>query len=199
MDTKTSLPTRLAAALHAFPRRSLAAVLLFVALAGVIGGPIAGAMQSDGGFTPADSDSARAVERIEAATGQQPTAGILLLVDTPGGDQAGVDEALAALADIDGVAAAAPGGAAADGTSALVVGTLDAAVDEEAVAEDVVEELDGVDGCHRRRPGGGRAPARRPGRGGPEPRGAAGAAGPGAAVDPDLRRPRRGACRWWSA
>lgn len=146
MDLKTSLPGRLVAALHAFPRRSLAAVLLFVALAGVIGGPVAGAMQSDGGFTPADSDSARAVERIEAATGQQPTAGILLLVDTPGGDQAGVEEALATLADIDGVVTAAPGGTAADGTSALVVGSLDASVDEEAVAEDVVAEFDGVAG-----------------------------------------------------
>lgn len=146
MKTNPTLTGRLVAVLSSFPRRSLAAVLLFVALAGVVGGPVAGAMQTEGGFAPADSDSARAVERIEDATGRQAGAGILLLVATPGGDTAGVDAALAELADVDGIVAAAPGGTAADGATALVTGTIESGVSDEAVAEAVVEAFHDVDG-----------------------------------------------------
>ncbi|GAA5105493.1 MMPL family transporter [Alloalcanivorax gelatiniphagus] len=141
MDTTPTLTRRIITVLHAFPRRSLAAVLLFVALAGVVGGPVAGALESDGGFAPTDSDSTLALERIEDATGLQANAGVLLLVDTPGGDDSGVAEAAAALAAIDGVASAVPAGVAEDGATALVAGTLDADVEEEAVAQQVVEEL----------------------------------------------------------
>ena len=119
--------------LHAFPRRSLAAVLLFVALAGVIGGPVAGALDSGDGFAPADSDSVRAVERIEAATGQQPSPGIVLLVDP-----AQTDDAAAELTAVPGIAGVAPGGTASDGSSTIVLGTVEAGVDDEAVAEDVL-------------------------------------------------------------
>ncbi|GAA5154985.1 MMPL family transporter [Nocardioides marinquilinus] len=144
IPSRPSPAARVVATLAAFPRRSLAAVLLFVALAGVIGGPVAGAMVSDGGFAPAASDSARAVERIEAATGQQPTAGILLLVDTPGGTT--VDEAVATLAGVDGVVDAVPAGTAADGSSALVAGTVVAGVDDEEVAHDVLEAFEDAAG-----------------------------------------------------
>ncbi|MEI5673457.1 MULTISPECIES: MMPL family transporter [unclassified Nocardioides] len=126
---------RLLTTIHAFPRRSLAAILLFVALAGVIGGPVAGALQSDGGFAPADAESARAVERIEAATGQQASAGLVLLVE-PAADAGAVADALAG---IDGLAEVTPGGTSTDGSSALVLGTVTAGVDDEAVAHDVVE------------------------------------------------------------
>jgi RND superfamily putative drug exporter len=146
MDTTPSLTRRIITILHAFPRRSLAAVLLFVALAGVVGGPVAGALETDGGFAPTDSDSTLALERIEDATGVQANAGVLLLVDTPGGDDRGVAEAVTALAAIDGVASAVPAGVAEDGATALVAGTLDADVEEEAVAQEVVEELGAVDG-----------------------------------------------------
>ena len=146
MDTTTSLPRRIVTVLHAFPRRSLAAVLLFVALAGVIGGPVAGALETEGSFAPTDSDSTLALERIEEATGLQPNAGILLVVDTPDGDDSGVAGATRALAGIDGVASAVPAGAAEDGSSVLVAGTLEASVEEEAVAQEVVDEFDGVDG-----------------------------------------------------
>lgn len=126
---------RLLTTIHAFPRRSLAAILLFVALAGVIGGPVAGALQSDGGFAPADAESARAVERIEAATGQQASAGLVLLVE-PAADAGAVADALAG---IDGLAEVTPGGTSTDGSSALVLGTVTAGVDDEVVAHDVVE------------------------------------------------------------
>ncbi|SDC41654.1 MMPL family transporter [Nocardioides lianchengensis] len=126
---------RLLTTIHAFPRRSLAAILLFVALAGVIGGPVAGALQSDGGFAPADAESARAVERIEAATGQQASAGLVLLVE-PAADAGAVADTLAG---IDGLAEVTPGGTSTDGSSALVLGTVTAGVDDEVVAHDVVE------------------------------------------------------------
>jgi uncharacterized membrane protein YdfJ with MMPL/SSD domain len=145
MDTTRSLPRRIVTILHAFPRRSLAAVLLFVALAGVVGGPVAGALDSEGGFAPTDSDSALALERIEDATDLQPNAGILLLVDTPGGDDSGVAAAVETLAGVGGVATAVPAGAADDGATALVAGTIEASAEEEAVAAEAVEAFAGDD------------------------------------------------------
>jgi RND superfamily putative drug exporter len=141
MTTNPTLPYRIVATIHAFPRRSLAAVLLFVVLAGVFGGAVGGAMQSEGGFAPEDADSARALERIEAATGQQPSAGILLLVDP-----ADVESVSAELATIDGIAAVAPGGESTDGSSALVTGTIEAGVPEEEVGHDVVAAFEDADG-----------------------------------------------------
>ena len=69
--------------LAAHPRRTLIAVLLFVVLAGAVGGPVAGALESSGGFVAPGADSEVAVDRIEAATGREPAAGIVLLVDRP--------------------------------------------------------------------------------------------------------------------
>lgn len=129
-------------ALHDHPRRALVAVFLFVLAAGAIGGPVAGALQSEGGFAPPDAESVRAVERIEAATGLEPSPGIVLLVQTPSGaEDPVVSEAADALAAIDGIAAAVPAGAAPDGSSAIVVGTLDADAEDEAVAEAALEEF----------------------------------------------------------
>jgi RND superfamily putative drug exporter len=138
MTTNPSRGSALVRLLHAFPRRSLLAVLLFVAVAGVVGGPVAGAMQSGGGFAPADADSVRAVERIEAATGQRPYPGIVLVVETPDASTSVVDEAFDELASVSGIAAVASGGSATDGSSALVLGTVEAGVDEEEVAHEVV-------------------------------------------------------------
>ena len=71
-------------ALSAHPKRSLLAVFLFVLVAGFLGGPVAGSLESSGGFATNDADSVRAIERIEAATGKSPGSGVVLLVDTPG-------------------------------------------------------------------------------------------------------------------
>jgi uncharacterized membrane protein YdfJ with MMPL/SSD domain len=132
---------RLLRALHGHPHRAAAAVFLVVVAAGAIGGPVAGALDTEGGFAPGDAESVLAVERIEAATGLEPSPGIVLLVETPGGTgagSAGVEAAAATLAGIDGIASAVPAGAAPDGSSALVVGTIEAAVDDEAVAGEAV-------------------------------------------------------------
>ena len=57
------------------PRRTLLLVALFVVLAGAIGGPLAGALDSSDGFVPPGADSEVAVERIQAATGRDPGLG----------------------------------------------------------------------------------------------------------------------------
>src|SRR5215218_9204360 len=87
--------------LAAHPRRTLIAVLLFVVLAGAFGGPIAGALESSGGFVAPGADSEVAVERIEAATGMEADPGVVVLVE-PGA--AGGSESVAAeLGRIPGV------------------------------------------------------------------------------------------------
>ena len=124
--------THLASLTSARPRRSLLAVLLFVLIAGVVGGPVAGALESSGGFAPADAPSVRADRMLVAATGRETDAGLVLLVRRP---DAGRARAVAArLAALPGVAAVAtPPAPASDG--AFVFGTLAAAADDDAVVE----------------------------------------------------------------
>ncbi len=137
--------------LTARPRRTLLAVLAFVVLAGVLGGPVAGVLEDSGGFVPSDAGSVRTYERITAATGVQSTPGVVLLVDTPAGAASPPErERLERLrAEFDGepgVASVAteqstnaPGFVARDGRSASVVMTLEADADEDAVTERMVE------------------------------------------------------------
>ncbi len=150
---------RVTRALSAHPRRSLLAVFLFVLVAGFFGGPVAGSLESSGGFAAEDADSVQAIERLEAASGQAPGAGLVLLVDTPDGlpaDAARVAEVtdqLAAEPDVAEVTSptttrGSPEGAglvSADGTQVLVLGTLTASADDEAVAESVLDTFDGQD------------------------------------------------------
>ncbi|WP_182525068.1 MMPL family transporter [Nocardioides dongkuii] len=147
--------TSLTASLARRPRRSLLALLLFVVLAGVLGGPVAGALENSGSFTPPDADSVTALDRIEAATGRAAGPGVVLLL-TPDEGAPSPDEAAAELAAVPGMSEvvssddAPPGSGlvATDGDSSLVVGTLDADADEEAVAQDVLDGIgsrDGVD------------------------------------------------------
>lgn len=128
---------RLVARLHAHPRRSLLAVFFFVLLAGAVGGPVAGALSTDGGFAPDGADSARAEARIEAATGLATSPGLVLLVEdaTP----ARVDAVADRLGDVPGVAVVTPGGQARDGSSAIVLGTVSADETAEDVAADTID------------------------------------------------------------
>ncbi|QIG44768.1 MMPL family transporter [Nocardioides anomalus] len=150
-------PGRLLRLVAAAPKRTLLAVFLFVLVAGFFGGPVAGQLESGGGFTTANADSVRAVERISGATGRAATAGVVLLVDTPGGVAADSDriaEVTAQLAAEPGVVdvtsptttRGSPAGlVSTDGTQVLVLATLDAAADEDAVGEDVIDTFDGQD------------------------------------------------------
>jgi RND superfamily putative drug exporter len=120
----------------AHPRRTLLVVLAFVALAGLVGGPVAGRLSSDGGFTPESSESSRADEQIMRATGRDTSPGIVLVVRGSASDlkqraRAAADK----LARVPGVAQAAPAAVAADGNSALVTGAIRASSSEDDTAD----------------------------------------------------------------
>lgn len=115
------------------PKRTLLLVVLFVAVAGVFGGPIAGSLETAGGFTATESGSARADERIEAATGAQPAPGVVALLSTPAAVERAAD-VRAALAQQPGIVSVSetPTGSR-DGGSAYFVATLSRNADEDAV------------------------------------------------------------------
>jgi RND superfamily putative drug exporter len=125
--------------LWAHPRRTLLAVLLFVVVAGVLGGPVAGALKTSGGFVAPGADSEVAIERIQAATGTQADAGIVLLVDAS--SRAGLDAVADRLARIDGVLRTATPGEA--GGRSLVTATLDARADDDEAAQDALDAFAG--------------------------------------------------------
>ncbi len=120
------------------PRRTLLIVALFLLVAGVLGGPVAGAMKSSGGFVPGGSDSQIARNQIEAATGHQISAGLVLAVDTPhgaGAARARIATVGARLARVPGVVAvSAPAAVARDGRDVLVTATTRADAGESAAA-----------------------------------------------------------------
>ncbi|WP_205697045.1 MMPL family transporter [Conexibacter sp. SYSU D00693] len=128
--------------LIAHPRRALLALLAFVLVAGVVGGPVADRLSSDGGFVAAGADSQVAVERVEAATGRAPHGGVVVLVDAPTPQRvAGVVDRLARL---PGVASARDGGRLGD--DAVATATLRADADDDAVAEAALAAFDGQRG-----------------------------------------------------
>lgn len=151
-DTSSSGPEagplrRLLRALHAHPRRALVGLFLFVVVAGAFGGPVAGALESEGGFAPPDADSVRAVERIEAATGLEPSPGVVLLVRTPPGTgDASAESAEETLAGIEGIAVTEAVGTAPDGSSALVAGTLAASANADETAQATLDAFAGDEG-----------------------------------------------------
>ena len=69
----------LAHTLAAHPRRTLIATFVFVVIAGAIGGPLAGALKSSGGFAPPNSDSQVATNMLQRASGTEASPGIVLL------------------------------------------------------------------------------------------------------------------------
>lgn len=122
------------------PRRALVLVLLFVAAAGILGGPVAGKLDSDGGFVAPGADSEQAVERVAAATGESAGPEIVLLV-RPGASAADAERRLGG---VPGVATVTRGDPVPDG--AVVTATLDAGTNDEDVAADAVDAFAGVDG-----------------------------------------------------
>jgi uncharacterized membrane protein YdfJ with MMPL/SSD domain len=131
--------TSLASRIGSRPRRSLLIALVCVIVAGVLGGPVAGALKGSGGFVPANSASQLATDQLEHATGLEPAAGIVLLVATPHGAPAAAPRIAAVgrqLASVPGVArTAAPAATARDGRHVLVTGTLGAGADDKHTAQ----------------------------------------------------------------
>jgi trehalose monomycolate/heme transporter len=129
----------LAHTLAARPRRTLIATLVFVVIAGAVGGPLAGALKSSGGFAPPNADSQVATRMLQRATGTEATPGIVLLISTPHGAAA----AHARVANVDAqlktvpgvVSTVAPAEVARDGRHVLVTGTLSANADDKQSAK----------------------------------------------------------------
>jgi uncharacterized membrane protein YdfJ with MMPL/SSD domain len=114
------------------PRRTLIAVLLFVLVAGVIGGPLAGRLSSSGGFVAPGAESQVALERLHSATGRGAGPGIVLLTSAEARDAAA-----ARLAGIAGIAETATPG------PRIVTGTLSAAASDDDVASAVLDAFAG--------------------------------------------------------
>jgi uncharacterized membrane protein YdfJ with MMPL/SSD domain len=144
---------QLADRIGARPKRTLLIVLAFVLVAGFLGGPVAGQLEDDGGFTPEDSGSARATERIEVATGRQESAGVILLAELPQGSESaagrerivGLERSLAGDPGIASTASVVStrddGFVSEDGRSSFVAGTLLAGADEDLVVERLEERF----------------------------------------------------------
>lgn len=134
-----------------YPRRSLAGVLFALVLAGIVGGPVAGALNGDAGFADPSAESSLALEEIGRATGEAPNAGIVLLVSpervaTLGARVSEVGEHLGTIPGVARVVSIdeshSPAVISQDGSSALVLGTLDADANEEEVGTDVIEAFE---------------------------------------------------------
>jgi uncharacterized membrane protein YdfJ with MMPL/SSD domain len=127
--------------LAAHPVRTLLAVLAFLVVAGVVGGPVAGALDGEGDFAPKDADSVTALQEIGAATGKDSAPAVVLLVRSA--DPQRLAAVSATLAEQDGVAEVGDPVPSKDGTQALVTATLRADAGEDDVAGEVLDAFDG--------------------------------------------------------
>ncbi|MGB9013429.1 MAG: hypothetical protein WCB95_11340, partial [Aeromicrobium sp.] len=84
------------------PGRTLAITVVFFVLAGVVGGPVAGLLNSDDdSFSDTSAESALALDRIERASGLEAAPALLALIDTD--DTAALEETTRILGDESGV------------------------------------------------------------------------------------------------
>lgn len=142
----------LANRISAHPKRVLLGAALVFVIAAVFGGPVFGALQSEGDFDDANSDSARAEAKVEKATGLTASPEVVVLlepkspIDTPAGraEISAVADDLRSIPQVASVASAASGGAASesliskDGKTTYLAANLTA----DAGDEEVVEALD---------------------------------------------------------
>jgi RND superfamily putative drug exporter len=141
----------------AHPKRILLATAVLVVFAAAVGGPVFGLLQTEGGFTNANSDSARAVVQVEQATGlaASPEVVALLEPESPVRTAAGRAEVaalaneLGAIPGVASVVSAADGRAAAsrlvsaDGNTTYLAATVAADADSDAVLKALDEQFGG--------------------------------------------------------
>ena len=127
---RPSLLTSLANAAIRRPRRIALAALVFVLLAAVVGAPTVGLLKARDDFQDPSSQSAHAKALIERATGSEPQAGVLALINAPPLSPA-VASAAATIARVRGVASVATPASthdralvSRDGRESLVAATL---------------------------------------------------------------------------
>lgn len=129
--------TRYAAVSVRHPRRIALLAVVFFFVAGVFGGPAAGLLKARNGFEDPSSQAAAARKQIERATGLEPTAGVIALVQG-----AGAASAAATLRADSGVARVVLGAPPSslsprDRRTTIVAATLRSSVD----SNDAVKRL----------------------------------------------------------
>lgn len=130
------------------PWRVLALTLVGFFVAGILGGPVAGLLNSDSdSFSDTDSDSSRAVAAIESATGASASPGILVILDA--GDTAALEEVTGILGGDEAIAEVVggldPAYLSKDGSKAYVAAFFAADQDADHAAEHLRDELAAVD------------------------------------------------------
>lgn len=133
------------------PRRVLGVTVLFLVLAGVVGGPVAGLLNTDNdSFSDTGADSARAITQVERASGQKAAPDLIVLVDTA--DTAALDRARTILEDEPAVATVVGGPdggpqfVSKDGSQTYLAAIYAAGSDADRATEHLRDELDDVDG-----------------------------------------------------
>ena len=133
------------------PRRVLVITALFFALAGVVGGPVAGMLNADSdSFSDTSASSAAALERIEKASGLAASPGVIALVNSD--DTKALGEARDALQSTHGVGLvvggpeAGPQFVSKDGSQTYLAAIYDADADADHTTEALRDELDRIDG-----------------------------------------------------
>jgi uncharacterized membrane protein YdfJ with MMPL/SSD domain len=118
------------------PRRLVTALALVLVLGLVFGASASNTLSAHNAFSNPASQSTHAREAIQAATGADPSAGVLALVAAPA-DSAQAAQAGAVLRGDHAVARVSGPIPSSDGASALLAATLHAGVDEHTAAEHV--------------------------------------------------------------
>jgi uncharacterized membrane protein YdfJ with MMPL/SSD domain len=142
--------TALARLANSRPWRVLGLTVVGFFVAGVLGGPVAGLLNSDSdSFSDNGSDSALAVEAVEDATGQSASPDLLVLLDK---DDTAALRATRSILDANDAVAQVVGGkgprfTSTDKTQTYVGAFFAADADGDAASEELVDELDEVDGA----------------------------------------------------
>ncbi|NRQ49503.1 MMPL family transporter [Aeromicrobium stalagmiti] len=133
------------------PKRVLGITVVFFALAGVLGGPVAGLLNTDNdSFSDTGASSAQAIRQVENATGQKAAPDLIVLADTA--DTGAIDEAGSILEDDPDVAmvVGGPDGGpqfvSKDGSQTYLAAIYAADADADETTEHLRDQLERVDG-----------------------------------------------------
>ena len=131
------------------PRRILIGAFVLFVVAAVLGGPVAGQLDSGSGFDDPGSSSVAARDAMQRASGLDPAPGLIAVVDRP--DRAHVAQVARILEGVPGIAVVrTPADSRAliarDGKSALVTATLRSSADEGDVVSTATDRLEHVPG-----------------------------------------------------
>ncbi|GAA3517229.1 MMPL family transporter [Aeromicrobium panaciterrae] len=132
------------------PRRVLAVTVLFFAVAGALGGPVASLLNSDNdSFSDTGAQSAKALERIEKASGEMASPDLVAVL--PAKDAAALDETVSILkaeknvAQVAGGPEAGPAFVSKDGSKTYVVAVYKSHGDPDSTTEHLRDQLSDVD------------------------------------------------------